>query len=29
MDDSVKAFTEYQNIAHYIDQTDPVRRDMP
>ena len=32
MDDSVKAFVDRQNIAHYIDQlkieTDPVRRDM-
>ena len=31
MDDSVKAFVERQNIAHYIDQlkteTDPVQRD--
>jgi hypothetical protein len=31
MDDSVKAFIERQNIAHYIDQpkteTDPVQRD--
>ena len=31
MDDSVKAFVERQNIAHYMDQlkteTDPVQRD--
>jgi hypothetical protein len=32
MGDTVKAFVERQNIAHYIDQlkieTDPVQRDM-
>jgi hypothetical protein len=31
MDDTLKAFVERQNVAHYIDQlkaeTDPVKRD--